>query len=307
MTQALKFIDPQTTAAGKERARVALDHLDILWFNTGSLCNLACRNCYMGSSPQNDSLAFLTVADVQPYLDELAHLSPATREIGLTGGEPLINPQIMPILRLILERGFSILLLTNGFHVIARHRQALLDMAMDLRARLRFRVSIDSPEPENHDRERTAGSFAASLRSLSWLRQNGFPIAVAGRQFPGRDRSALLTAYQELFARAGLGLDAHNGEQLVLFPEMDGSKEVPEISTECWGILGKSPNSVMCAKSRMVVRLRGQDQPQLQACTLMPVQPAFTLGRRLAAMSASVSLNHPHCARFCVLGGASCG
>jgi MoaA/NifB/PqqE/SkfB family radical SAM enzyme len=307
MSEALKFIDPQITAAGKERARVALDHLEILWFNTGSLCNLACRNCYMGSSPQNDSLAFLTVEDIQPYLDELAELSPATREIGLTGGEPLINPQIMPILQLILQRGFSILLLTNGFHVISRHRQALLGLDGDWRTRLRFRVSLDQPKPDAHDRERVAGSFATSLRSLCWLRQNGFPIAVAGRLFPGTERSALLGEYQELFVCEGLGLDAWNGEHLVLFPEMDGSKEVPEISTECWGILGKSPNSVMCAKSRMVVRLRGQDQPQVQACTLMPIQPGFTTGRRLADMRPMVALNHPHCARFCVLGGASCG
>ena len=42
------------------------------------------------------------------------------------------------------------------------------------------------------------------------------------------------------------------------------------------------------------------------ACTLLPYDQGFELGATLAEASGSVALNHPHCARFCVLGGASC-
>ena len=42
-----KFRDPATTAKGETRATVALRALETLWFNTGTLCNLTCRNCYM--------------------------------------------------------------------------------------------------------------------------------------------------------------------------------------------------------------------------------------------------------------------
>ncbi|MDH3645022.1 MAG: radical SAM protein, partial [Gammaproteobacteria bacterium] len=35
-------------------------------------------------------------------------------------------------------------------------------------------------------------------------------------------------------------------------------------------------------------------------------EPDFTFGTRLADSLGEVSLNHPHCARFCVLGGGSC-
>jgi hypothetical protein len=41
-------------------------------------------------------------------------------------------------------------------------------------------------------------------------------------------------------------------------------------------------------------------------CTLLADDPRFELGRRLTDAGGSVPLNHPHCARFCVLGGASC-
>jgi hypothetical protein len=42
------------------------------------------------------------------------------------------------------------------------------------------------------------------------------------------------------------------------------------------------------------------------ACTLLPYDPAFELGRDLSEAMGEVKLNHPHCARFCVLGGAAC-
>jgi hypothetical protein len=41
-------------------------------------------------------------------------------------------------------------------------------------------------------------------------------------------------------------------------------------------------------------------------CTLLPYDAAFELGDSLAAARRPIALNHPHCARFCVLGGASC-
>ena len=42
------------------------------------------------------------------------------------------------------------------------------------------------------------------------------------------------------------------------------------------------------------------------ACTLLPDDPRFDLGHTLAQASGAVALNHPHCARFCVLGGSAC-
>jgi hypothetical protein len=38
----------------------------------------------------------------------------------------------------------------------------------------------------------------------------------------------------------------------------------------------------------------------------LPYAPEFELGTTLAEASRTVKLNHPHCAKFCVLGGASC-
>lgn len=49
-----KFQDPFVTATGETRASVALTNPQTLWFNTGTLCNIECANCYIESSPTNE-------------------------------------------------------------------------------------------------------------------------------------------------------------------------------------------------------------------------------------------------------------
>ena len=108
------------------------------------------------------------------------------------------------------------------------------------------------------------------------------------------------------FAAEGLPIDADDPHDLVLFPEMDAAVDVSEITVDCWGILGVSPDAMMCATSRMVVKRKGAGSPAVLACTLLPYDPQFELGGSLEEALGTVKLNHPHCAKFCVLGGGSC-
>jgi hypothetical protein len=112
--------------------------------------------------------------------------------------------------------------------------------------------------------------------------------------------------FARLFAGRGIPIDASDPVELVLFPEMDAGRDVPEITEACWGVLGKGPESAMCASARMVAKRKGAARPAVLACTLLPYDPRFELGATLAEASGPVPLNHPHCARFCVLGGAAC-
>jgi hypothetical protein len=76
-----KFRDPKLTAKGEPRAYVTMTGLTTLWFCTGTLCNLACVNCYIESSPKNDALVYLTEAEVVTFLDEIAAEKLPTREM----------------------------------------------------------------------------------------------------------------------------------------------------------------------------------------------------------------------------------
>ena len=112
--------------------------------------------------------------------------------------------------------------------------------------------------------------------------------------------------FAELFARLGVTIDAEDPIALTVFLEMDANADVPEITEACWAILGKSPESVMCATARMVVKRKGAARPAVLACTLLPYDARFELGATLAEARGAVPLNHPHCAKFCVLGGGAC-
>ena len=303
-----KFLDPDLTAKGEARASVELATLTTLWFNTGTLCNIACQNCYIESSPTNDRLEYLTTNDVRGYLDEIAELGWQTEEIAFTGGEPFMNPDMIGIARLSLERGFSVLILTNAMRPMMRKsvQRGLLDLLRDFGDRMTLRISLDHFTEAFHDEERGKGSYTLTLKGMEWLRDNGFSMAIAGRTLWGSDMSEQRQGYARFFAEYGFDIDADDPAQTVIFPEMDETADVPEITTACWGILDKSPRDVMCSSSRMVVKRKGAEVPAVLACTLLPYDPQFELGQTLAEARKPVKLNHPHCSKFCILGGASC-
>jgi uncharacterized Fe-S cluster-containing radical SAM superfamily protein len=298
-----KFRDPLHTAKGEPRAKVALAGLQTLWFNTGTLCNLACATCYIESSPRNDALVYLTLSEVETYLDEIAREGLPTREIAFTGGEPFMNPDMIAILHLCLARGFEVLVLSNAMQPMRRLEAQLL--ALDGRERLTIRVSLDHYTRKVHEAERGA-SWDKAIAGLAWLAEHDFRIAVAGRQLEHESEAAARSGYRDLFAQHALPIDAGDPGQLVLFPAMDSAADIAEISEACWGILGIDPVQMMCASSRMVVKRKHESAPRVVACTLLPYDPGFDLGASLVEASGAVALNHPHCARFCVLGGASC-
>ena len=275
-------------------------------FNTGTLCNLTCATCYIESSPTNDALIYLAAADVTRFLDEIAREGLRTREIGFTGGEPFMNPEMLAMLGDALDRGHAVLVLTNAMRPMRRHEAALLALCRAHGNRLTLRVSLDHYTQAVHEAERGAGSWPIALDGLRWLSAHGFAIAVAGRHLGQENDARARARYARLFAEQGIPIDATDPAGLVLFPEMDAAADVAEITTACWGILGKSPAEVMCATSRMVVHRKNEPAPRVAACTLIPYDPGFDMGDTLAEARRPVSLNHPHCARFCVLGGASC-
>lgn len=301
-----KFGNPTVTARGEARAKVPLRDLEMLWFNTGTLCNLTCLNCYIESSPRNDALSYLSVEDVEGFLDEIDALRLPTREIGFTGGEPFMNPDILAMLEVTLARGHQALVLTNAMRPMMRWADRLIALQRRYGHRLTVRVSLDHHTEVVHDAERGDGAWAKALEGLTWLSREGFQIAVAARSLPAESEQVARANYARLFASLRLGIDAENPAELVLFPEMDAIGDVPEITEACWGLLGKSPDDVMCASSRMVVKRRGATGPAVVACTLIPYDRAFELGGALSDALGAVSLNHPHCARFCVLGGGRC-
>jgi hypothetical protein len=312
-----KFEHPDWTATRERRASVALERLETLWINTGTLCNITCQNCYIDSSPSNDRLAYITRAEAAAYYDEIGAQGLGTREIGFTGGEPFMNPQILGLIEDALARGFEALVLTNAMQPMQRPRikAGLLGLQQRFGARLTLRVSLDHHSQALHEAERGMRTWAKALAGLDWLARNAFKVAIAGRTCWDEGEAQARAGYGRLIAEHGWPIDPANPAELMLLPEMDGGHDVPEITTRCWAILNKRPGDMMCASSRMVVKRRGAMTPTVLPCTLIAYNPAFDMGPTLAQaatadggmfLAGAVKLCHPHCAKFCVLGGGSC-
>jgi len=318
-----KFNDPHLTATGERRAQVDLKDLETLWINTGTLCNIECANCYIFSSPTNDRLVYVTQQEAVSLFDEIKDLSLKTTQIGFTGGEPFMNPDMLTMAREALGRGYSILVLTNAMQPMQRPKikEGLLDLLSTYGDKMELRVSLDHFTKELHETERGAQTWDKALEGIDWLSQHGFNFTIAGRTCWGEDEETGRSGYGDLFKTQGWKLNALDPSALTLFPEMDETADVPEITTECWDILQVKPDDIMCATSRMAVRKKGSDKLSILPCTLLIYDEQFDMGSSLKeSMSSnkgmassegmfdkgSVKLNHPHCSRFCVLGGGAC-
>ena len=298
-----KFKDQKVTADGSNRAFIEARNIKTLWFNTGTLCNIECRNCYIESSPKNDSLAYLTFEEVKSFIDEAVNKNLGTNEIGFTGGEPFMNKDIMKMIDYSLRKGLKVLVLSNAMKPMLNRTKELIKLN---HSNLTIRVSIDHYEKEKHEEIRGKNTYDVMMQGLKWLNENNFNYTLATRLLWKEKEEDLRKNFGTFIKNNNLKLDTYSPKELVTFAEMDEKIDTPEITTSCWDILNKDPNDVMCSWSRMVVRKKNSKNPSVIACTLLPYADEFDLGETLTNSLQKIYLNHKHCSKFCVLGGSSC-
>jgi len=298
-----KFKDQKVTADGSNRAFIEARNIKTLWFNTGTLCNIECKNCYIESSPKNDSLAYLTFEEVKSFIDEAIDKNLGTNEIGFTGGEPFMNKDIMKMIDYSLNKNFKVLVLSNAMKPMLNRTKELIKLN---HSNLTIRVSIDHYEKEKHEEIRGKNTYDVMMQGLKWLNENNFNYTLATRLLWKEKEEDLRKNFGTFIKNNNLKLDTYSPKELVTFAEMDEKIDTPEITTSCWNILNKDPNDIMCSWSRMVVRKKNSKNPSVIACTLLPYADEFDLGETLTNSLQKIYLNHKHCSKFCVLGGSSC-
>jgi|TARA_B110000858_G_scaffold95529_1_gene110062 MoaA/NifB/PqqE/SkfB family radical SAM enzyme len=298
-----KFKDPILTADGSKRAFIEAKKIKTLWFNTGTLCNIECKNCYIESSPKNDRLVYITFEEVKSFIDEAMDNNLGTNEIAFTGGEPFMNKDILKMIDYSLSKNFKVLVLSNAMKPMLNRKEDLLKLNHQ---DLTIRVSIDHYQKEKHEEIRGKNAFDVMMEGLQWLNQNNFNYTLATRLLWDEQEDQLRDNFNQFIDRYNLKLDAKSKEQLVTFTEMDEKVDTPEITTDCWNILDKNPDDMMCSWSRMVVKKKGSEKPSVISCTLLPYEDEFDLGQSLTSSLKKIYLNHKHCSKFCVLGESSC-
>jgi molybdenum cofactor biosynthesis enzyme MoaA len=298
-----KFKDPKVTADGSDRAFVEAEKIKTLWFNTGTLCNIECKNCYIESSPKNDRLVYLTFDEVKNFIDEAIEKNLGTKEIGFTGGEPFMNKDIISMIEYSLSKGLKTLVLSNAM-------KPMLNRAEEFKKvnhkNLTIRVSIDHYQKAKHEEIRGKNTYDTMMKGLKWLDENDFNYALATRLLWNETEEELRKNFGIFVKNNHLKLNTNSKQELVTFTEMDESVDTPEITKSCWDILKKDPKDIMCSSSRMIVRKKGLKKLSVIACTLLPYDEEFDLGQTLTNSLQKIYLNHKHCSKFCVLGGSSC-
>ena len=141
----------------------------VIW-NLVRRCNLACRHCY-SISADVDFPGELTTAEIHRTMDDLAAFRvPA---LILSGGEPLLHPDLFAISRRAKALGFFVGLSTNGTLIDDGAAQRIADVGYDY-----VGISLDGTRA-THDRfRRSEGAFDASLAALGRLRDAGVRVGM---------------------------------------------------------------------------------------------------------------------------------
>jgi len=289
------------TPDGAPRGYIQPDSLDELWFHTGTRCNLGCWFCLEGSGPLADRLQNITLEDARPFIDEAVELG--VKQFSFTGGEPFVNDETTKILSYALDNR-SCLVLTNGTRPL-RDRFEKIKALKDKPNRVKFRVSLDHPDPEKHDEVRGQGNFMVALKSLAALHREGFDVSIARHQSADENAHDVNRKYQHYFEKAGLPPETG----IVSFPELHrpgDSVEVPHITENCMTTFKdeQARAAFMCNYSKMVIEK--DNQMRVYACTLVDDDPDYDLGGTLTeSMKIRVMLRHHRCFS-CFAAGTSC-
>ena len=185
-----KFQNKFLTADNQKRAFINTQKIKTLWFNTGTLCNLACKGCYIDSSPKNDRLAYLSIDEFKSFVNESIQNKMGTEQIGFTGGEPFMNRDIFKMIKYSLENDFKTLVLTNAMKPMLNNKSDLFKLN---HLNLTIRVSIDHYSKDKHEQIRGPNSWAPMIEGLKWLSNNKFNYCLATRLMWNEDEKTTRT------------------------------------------------------------------------------------------------------------------
>ncbi len=141
----------------------------VIW-NLIRRCNLTCKHCY-SISADRDFPGELSTDEVYAVMDDLRAFGVPV--LILSGGEPLLRPDILDISRRAKAMGFYVGLSTNGTLIDETRIDDIAAIGYDY-----VGISIDGLR-ETHDRfRRRLGAFDESMRAIRLCREAGIKVGM---------------------------------------------------------------------------------------------------------------------------------
>lgn len=146
------------------------DPFYIQWHIT-NFCNLRCKHCYQDDfSKKND----LDWAGLKKVCDNLLNTMKAwdkTACIHLTGGEPLLTPELFPLLSHLDQQSMveELGIITNGLPIDREMMRRLSDFPK----LKKIKISLDGADVETNDSIRQKGTFEKVMHNLPLIKETG--------------------------------------------------------------------------------------------------------------------------------------
>lgn len=280
---------------------VALSALDTVWFQlTGTLCNIACRHCFITCGPKEDRVPMMDAAEVRRFLDEAERLG--AREYYFTGGEPMLHPEFWALCEDALRRG-PLTVLSNGMLIDeggARRARQIFDGA---RYSFDLRISLDGMNAAENDPVRGKGTFDAIVAGIAELARFGLSPAVTVVEHSEALRAADARAQFLAFVRS-LGCAHPRVKFLPLLrigrePRRTRGYDDDELDVLAQPIDPAVEEALVCSSSRLV------SAHGVHTCPILLDAPEARMGRTLAETLAPIRLRWSAC-RTCIAEGLSC-
>ncbi len=141
----------------------------VIW-NLIRRCNLTCKHCY-SISADTDFPGELSTDQIFTVMDDLKQFRVPV--LILSGGEPLMHPDIFKISRQAKEMGFFTALSTNGTLISDENIDAINEIGYDY-----VGISIDGIKETHDEFRRMEGGFDAALNGLRMCRDRGMKVGL---------------------------------------------------------------------------------------------------------------------------------
>jgi MoaA/NifB/PqqE/SkfB family radical SAM enzyme len=266
--------------------------LSSLWLVlTGTLCNLRCTHCLNASGPDEPWLAPLDDAAARRAIAEAERLG--VREIYLTGGEPFLHREILPLLERCLAVAATTVL-TNGTVMTEALANALAALSRASRWSLEIRVSLDAADAEANDRVRGPGTWQRAVKTIQALDARGLLPIVTATDITGE--SDTYERFRALLS--GLGIAKPRVKILPVFPV--GRAAAADGRLSDGDLDGFDRTTLQCAETRAITA------DGVYACPILAGLPEARLSDGdLGAALRPAPLYHAACVT-CHRTGATC-